>query len=123
MSKITVQHECLKKNGRIRFRKFRRDGYDQFKIRLTLSGPLEDIDYVEYELHPTFSPPTRTSHDRAGHFPSEFWTWGEFEVGVTAYLVDGTLEETTYDLQYSDELPTDDAAYYDETPTNLRGAS
>lgn len=117
---ITVKHELLKKGDRIRVRKFTRDGYDQFKIRLTISGPLSEIDHVEYELHPTFRNPIRTSKDRSSGFPIEFWTWGEFEVFVTAHFVDGHDETVTYELKYSSELSSDEAAYFDETPANLK---
>ena len=119
MSNITVKHEILKKGGRIRVRKFTRDGYDQFRIRLTVSGPLEAIDHVEYELHPTFVNPVRISKDRSAGFPIEFWTWGEFEIIVTAYFRDGHEEEVTYYLKYSSELPPDADGYYDETPASL----
>ena len=120
MGNITVKHEVLKRGGRIRFRKFTRDGYDQFKIRLTISGPLSEISYIEYELHPTFRDQFRISKDRSSGFPIEFWTWGEFEILVTGHFLDGHEEEVTYHLKYSSELPPDGAGYYDETPASLR---
>ena len=123
MANIIVKHEVLKKGERIRFRKFTRDGYDQFKIRLTLSGPLSEIAYVEYELHPTFKTPVRISKDRSTGFPIEFWTWGEFEILLKVHFLDGHDEELTYYLKYSSELPPGDGAYYDETPSSLKEAT
>jgi transcription initiation factor IIF auxiliary subunit len=121
VAKIKVEHEVLKKRNRIRFRKFRKDGYDHFKIRLYISGPLQEINYVEYELHSTFREPVRISDEREAGFPIEFWTWGEFEILVTAHYIDGHVEELTYYLEYSSELPDTAAAYYDETPTRILG--
>ena len=122
MNNITVNHEVLKKGDQIRFRKFSRDGYDQFKIRLTISGDLELISYVEYELHPTFMEPVRIAKDRSNGFPIEFWTWGEFEILITVHFVTGLRKEVTYFLKYGSELPSDHNAYYDETPASLKEA-
>ena len=119
MADISVKHEVLRRAGRIRFRKFTKGGYDQFKIRLSLSGPLSQIEYVEYELHPTFRDPVQISKDQSAGFPIEFWTWGEFEIFVTARFLDGHDEELTYYLKYSSELPPEHAAYYDETPESI----
>ena len=121
MANISVKHEILKRGGRIRFRKFTKGGYDHFKIRLTVSGPLSQIEYVEYELHPSFWDPVRISKKRSAGFPIEFWTWGEFEILVTAHFLDGHDEELIYNLKYSSELPAEDAAYYDETPASISG--
>lgn len=121
MANISVKHELLKRAGRIRFRKFTKGGYDQFKIRLFLSGQLSQIEYVEYELHPTFYNPVRISKDRFAGFPIEFWTWGEFEIFVTAHFLDGHDEELAYYLKYSSELPLAATAYYDETPASILG--
>ncbi len=119
MADITVKHEVLKKAGRIRLRKFTKGGYDHYKIRIFLSGPLEQIEYVEYELHPTFVNPVRVSKDRSGGFPIEIWTWGEFDIFVTVHFLEGRVEELTYKLQYSTELPPRDTAYFNETPKSI----
>lgn len=121
VSTIAVQHQIIKKSGRIRFRKFTKGGYDHFKIRLSLTGPLASIQYVEYELHTTFRDPIRISKERAAGFPIEFWTYGEFEVLVTAHFFDGHTEGLAYYLEYSSELPSEDSAYFDETPSNIAG--
>lgn len=121
MSKIKVQHEVLKKGGLVRFRKFSAKGYEHFKIRLSIQGTLSDIEYVEYELHPTFSDNVRISKDRDGGFPIEFWTWGEFEILVTVHYVNGEDKVLTYNLEYSTELPSEDSAYNDETPKSIMG--
>ena len=121
MSTVSVRHKVLRKAGRVRFRKFSRNGYDQFKIRVSVSGPLSEIESVEYELHPTFINPVRISRDRSGGFPIEFWTWGEFEIFVTIHFVDGRDEELTYYLAYSSELPSEASAYHNETPASIMG--
>ena len=121
MQNITVEHSLVKKGGKVRFRKFTTDGYDQFRLRVNVSGPLDEIAYIEYELHPTFRDPVRISTDRKNGFPIEFWTWGEFEVLVTVHLAEGRKAEQVYMLEYSEELPSTDEEYFDETPENLRG--
>ena len=122
MSNFTISHQVLKKDGKVRFRILTRNGYDQYRIRLSISGPLSEISHVEYELHPTFREPIRISKDRLAGFPIEFWTWGEFEILVTAHYTDGHEESVTYDLQYGSTLPSSIDAYHDETPASLREA-
>ena len=119
MQNITVKHDLLKKGRKVRLRKFRKDGYDQYRIRLSVSGPLSEIEYIEYELHTTFRDPVRIATDRNNGFPIEFWTWGEFEILVTAHFSDGNNQEIVYMLEYSDELPSNVDGYHDETPENL----
>ncbi len=120
MTRISVHHEILKKSGKIRVRKFTRNGYDQYRIKLSISGPLDTISHVEYELHPTFKEPIRISKNRTEGFPIDFWTWGEFEILVTAHYLDGSEESTVFELKYGSQLPADSSFYFDETPLNIR---
>lgn len=119
MEKITVQHELLKQEDKVRFRQFTKNGYDHFLIRLSISGSLDDIDYIEYELHPTFKDNIRTANDRDNGFPIEFWTWGEFEIVVMAYFLNGKEKELSYLLEYAKELPKNLTGYINETPTTF----
>jgi hypothetical protein len=115
-----VQHEILKKDGLIRVRKFKSNGYENFRIRLFIEGPVDKIHYVEYELHPSFNEPLRVSKDPTNKFSIEFWTWGEFEVLVIVHYFDGHDENISYDLRYSTELTNLESGYLDETPAMLR---
>lgn len=112
---IQIKHELVRHRGKVRFRKFRRGGYENFRVKLYVSGDIDNIKKVEYELHPSFRNSLRVGRDREKGFPIEIWTWGEFEILVTVYYNDGTEEEHTYDLKYSNELPADNSAYFDET--------
>ena len=96
-----VKHELVKKRGKIRFRKFSRDGFDHFNLLIYVEGDLRDLESVEYELHPSFADPIRRVTQREGGFPLRIWTWGEFEIAVTFYLADGSTEQTVHNLLYS----------------------
>lgn len=121
-SKYKIKHELVKRGGKIRVRKFSRRGYDHFSLRIYVEGDLHQLEYVEYELHPTFKNPTRLEYQRKGGFPLTIWTWGEFEIPVTLRFIDGHVEQLMHELRYSDLLPPDNSAYVDETPAELRGA-
>lgn len=118
---VNIRHELVKKNGLIRVRKFKKDGYENFRVRLYIDGALDKIYFVEYELHPSFNESIRTSKEADKGFSIEFWTWGEFEVLVVVHYYDGHQERFTYNLKYSSELSSQDSDYIDETPPALRG--
>ena len=113
MSKLRIRHELLKKNGKIELKKFSEQGRDHYHLRVFIEGDLDRIEYVSYELHPTFNRPDRSSNDPRSNFDIDFWTWGEFEMRATVYFKTGTPKEKeiVYYLSYSDELPPDDASY------------
>ncbi len=99
--------------GRIPFRLLRSEGNEHYHIRLDLDGPpelLDEISDVEYRLHPTFRRRLRTSDDRANNFAIDFWTWGQFDIGVTLRMKDGTTETIRYFLRF--ELPADEEGSY-----------
>ena len=113
---FTVKHELVKRDGKIRFRKFSEKGYEHFNIRLYIEGPIEQVEYVEYELHPTFKDTNRIIRKRAGGFPLNIWTWGEFDIIVTIHPISGDREQIIYPLKFGADLPADSAKYIDETP-------
>ena len=119
MPDFTVHHELLRRNGRIRFRKFKKDGYEHYKIRLYVEGDIPDIETVQYELHPSFRDPLRESNVARDGFAISFWTYGEFEVLVTVIFRNGNRNTETYELMYSAALPAEDEAYIDETSLNV----
>lgn len=113
---FTVKHELVKKDGKIRFRKFSSQGREHFNIRLFIEGPIDEVEFVEYELHPTFRNTNRIVRDRAGGFPLTIWTWGEFDIIVTIHPKRGDREQIVYQLKFGNQLPASDSAYIDETP-------
>lgn len=113
---VTVKRELVKdKAGRIRFRKFREVGYDHYLLRIYLDGKLDGIDFVNYELHPSFKVPIRTSNDRKDRFAITFWTYGEFDITVNLFCKNKEKKQLTFKLEYSDGLPAEDGAYVDES--------
>lgn len=119
MASFTVRHKVNRRGGRIRVRKFSAKGREHYQIRVSIVGPLEQIEQVQYDLHPTFVNPVRQSTNRDSGFAIDMWTWGEFELLATARFLDGHTEDVPYDLQFSGELPADEDSYVDETPSNV----
>lgn len=119
---ITINHEIEKNSqGKIRFRKFKKGGYDHYKIRLFLDGDdLANVLSVEYELHPTFANRYRAVDDPSENFSLSIWTWGEFDIAATAVFTDGKTETFMHSLTYSNQLPSSDDAYVDESPEKFR---
>lgn len=63
---------------------------------------LDQIDYVQYDLHPTFVNPERIIRDRKSNFLLHFVGWGTFEIPVHIHFKDGSVLETSHDLQFPD---------------------
>ena len=70
-------------------------------VRLEAPSPdqLDNIEKVEYVLHPTFPHPVRMVIDRSNLFAMSSSGWGEFEVGVKVYFKDGTMEKLKHPLR------------------------
>jgi len=120
---LEVAHEVQKnKRGKIKYRRFRRDGYAHYRVRLYLKGDdISKVSHVEYELHPTFSKRTRTVESSRDRFSLYIWTWGEFEVVVTVYMKDGEKKSIVHSLEYSNMLPLSENEYVDVSPDKYRG--
>ena len=69
---------------------------------------LDQINYVEYTLHPTFSKPVRIITDRSSKFLLKTAGWGVFTIYAKAAHDDGkaTLLEHDLELLYPDGTPT-----------------
>ncbi len=78
-----------------------------YRVFLYLDGPdLPFVDSVQYELHPTFTNPTRTV-SRTPANPRcklEIWTWGLFQVTATIRDRKGRTHVRYRDLQYDKEF-------------------
>jgi hypothetical protein len=62
-----------------------------YNVVIYLNGTNEDLDdivFVEYELHPTFKNRIKTSSDRDSNFSIEIWTYGFFNVKATIKTYD-----------------------------------
>jgi transcription initiation factor IIF auxiliary subunit len=68
---------------------------------------LDEIEYVEYVLHPTFDNPIREIKDRESNFRLSTSGWGTFKLKAFAYKKDGTKIKLEHNLElyYPDEDP------------------
>lgn len=46
----------------------------------------EDINFVKYELHPSYKDRYRVSEDRANKFEIKIWTYGFFDIKASIYM-------------------------------------
>lgn len=100
-------------DGKIKFQRFSPKGKDHYHVGVWVDEPdtrLDQIDHVEYWLHPSFKNRRRVSASRANKFSITFWTWGLFAVEITVHLKDGRVEKDRFHLNYS--LPADNGSNY-----------
>jgi hypothetical protein len=67
---------------------------------------LEQIEYVEYKLHPTFPNPVRIVNQRGSGpyaFPLTTSGWGTFTVQIKVYYKDGTYQRLAHSLRFYDD--------------------
>ena len=74
------------------------------------SGELDNINFVEYVLQPTFPNPIRKVNDRNNQFRLKTNGWGTFLLKAFAHKNDGTKEKLEHriELSYSPEQGTSD---------------
>lgn len=63
---------------------------------------LDEIDYVQYDLHPTYENPERIVRDKKSNFRLRLIGWGTFEIPVHIHFKDGSVLETVHELQFPD---------------------
>jgi hypothetical protein len=81
-------------------------GGDRWKWSVWIDGDgeqLDQIDRVEYVLHPTFPQPVRTVSDRHTNFRLDSQGWGEFMVHAKAVTKNGETLPLNHWLKLSDE--------------------
>ena len=81
-------------------------GGGRWKWSLWIDGDreqLDQIDHVEYVLHPTFPQPVRTVSDRSTNFKLESRGWGEFMVHAKAVTKQGETFRLNHWLKLSDQ--------------------
>lgn len=62
------------------------------------SGDLAKVKYVEYILHPTFTPPVQKVTDPMGGYALKTEGWGTFELKAFVHLKDGTKQKLKHDI-------------------------
>jgi transcription initiation factor IIF auxiliary subunit len=77
-------------------------GQDWWKWAIWLEGAeqeLDQVEYVEWRLHPTFPDPVRKSTDRGTGFRLETGGWGVFPIHASVRLKDGQTLKLRHLLQ------------------------
>jgi transcription initiation factor IIF auxiliary subunit len=85
-------------------------GGDYWSWSVWVGGPksqLDQIKYVEYTLHPTFSTPVRRISRRANGFKLSTSGWGVFPIYAQVVKKDGTMLRLKHQLRlhYPDLKP------------------
>ena len=68
------------------------EGDDWWKWAVWIEGSdeaLDQVDYVEWTLHPTFPDPVRRVNNRAEKFRLETGGWGVFQIGARVQTKSG----------------------------------
>lgn len=87
-------------------------GGDWWKWAVWVDGEskaLDDIEFVEWTLHPTFTNPVRKTSDRASNFRLETGGWGTFPIIARLQLKNGGRFKLRHSLKlyYPDGKATD----------------
>jgi hypothetical protein len=72
-------------------------------------GKLDEIDYVEYTLHPTFPQPVRIVSERSNKFRLDCRGWGEFTIHAKITKKDGQVLRLDHWLILRDTTRSDSA--------------
>jgi len=111
---LKISSEVIKDaEGKIPYRVFQSGGREHYNLRIWLDGPAQELDQVEkveYLLHPSFRDRHPSSFDRDGKFALFIWTWGMFAIEATIHYKDGRIEPQEFYLSY--DLPEDDGTNY-----------
>ena len=83
------------------------EGEDWWEWAVWVEGrddALDQIDFVEWTLHPTFPNPIRKIYDRASNFRLETGGWGVFQIVARVQMKDGKQTKLHHylKLNYSD---------------------
>lgn len=85
------------------------------------SAMLDQIDWVEYTLHPTFPDPVRKISDRHTRFALMSSAWGNFDISILVHFIDGAEVRTSYYLELkADNWPRKFAEVRELGETNAR---
>jgi transcription initiation factor IIF auxiliary subunit len=63
------------------------------------SGEVANVDFVEYVLHPTFTPATRKVKDPTGAFALKDGAWGGFTVDAFIHMIDGSTQKVRHMIE------------------------
>ncbi len=89
------------------------EGDNWWKWAVWLDGPPQDLDNVEsveWKLHPTFPNPIRRTMDRTNMFRIETAGWGVFPIRATVNMKNGPAYTLTHNLKLHYEDGTETTA-------------
>jgi hypothetical protein len=85
----------------------RRTGWWDWSVWLTGSkADLDQIEFVEYVLHPTFSEPVQRRADRSSGFRLKASGWGEFMIHLHLHTRDSKVIKLEHWLRLSESAPS-----------------
>lgn len=97
--------------------KARRSDWWQWSVWLDGPAPeLDQVDAVEYVLHPSFSDPVRRVKDRSTQFRLDASGWGEFKLHIHIHRRDGSVEKTEHWLQLGEDAQSKDLSFGSKAP-------
>ena len=84
---------------------FKENRRKNFYVRLYIEGQdpssLNKIDFVIYELHPTFRKPKRMAKEKSNNFEIRIWTWGFFPVNAQIFMKNGDIRPVSGYVKYN----------------------
>lgn len=108
--------------GKIKYRRFKPNGYEHYHVGLWVEAPnsddLDQVTHVVYTLHPTFRNRVRRSSDRMNNFSVTFWSWGAFAVSAELFFSDSD-QPISISGELTFELPESDSEYVDVSDKGL----
>lgn len=100
-------------------------GNDRWDWSVWIEGTAKDLDqieYVEYTLHPTFPKPLLRRTSRLQNFRLKSAGWGEFMIGVEIKKRDGTGSRTQHWLTLQYPAQTSTASISSSSPSSKEAA-
>ena len=90
-------------------KKFREGGRDHYFVRIFLkpdsSAELDEVDSVQYELHPTFRQRIQVATERATNFEIRIWSYGFFSAKAKVIKKIGQPESTEGFIHWETSTP------------------
>lgn len=80
------------------------DGRDMVEWAVSIDAPASVIDqiaYVQYTLHPSFSSPPQVVRARENRFRLKRRGWGIFRIPIEVHFADGSVGRTAYRLTFT----------------------
>ena len=120
---VHAQGDAIRVDNSSRFTGSRRYDWTVYLV-LRDEKVLDQIEYVEYTLHPSFSNPKRRVYQRGTQkraFPLSSNGWGEFNIAVKVVFKRGGAYETDYWLKLEDDRNNEKTTTTQKKATRKKG--